>query len=558
MKTPSPSLRRRARHLAAALLLSSASFVAAAAPPAAPAAGWWRDATFYEIFVRSFADASHGPLAGDGIGDLQGLIEHLDYLNDGRGAAGRSLGIDAVWLMPIQPSPSYHGYDVTDYFAVNPQFGDLPLMRRFVSEAHRRGIRVIVDLVLNHTSSRHPLFQQALRETAGGSARRMFRFAPLPEQLWGNWGERLWHPAGDAFYYGAFGDQMPDWNFREPAVTAHHRRAAEFWLRAVGVDGFRLDAVRYFYENGDELLDTAETRQWLKEFTDYCHAVKPDSFVIGEDTARVPEVARCLRGGAMDSAFEFDLAHAIVESIRLQTGGILTQTLQQLDTLYGRDPRWATFLSNHDQDRIRTQLGDREDRTRLAAKLLFTLPGVTFIYYGEELGVRGAKPDPELRTPMPWSADWPNAGFTAPTAHPWHPLNADFKTVNVAAESGPDSMLSLYRRLIALRASSPALRHGAPVAITVDDPRLFVMLRTTADEAVIVLANPTDAPRPGPILTLHAGTIPAGWIAREEIDRVPLAPPWISPDGGIANWSPVKTLPPNTVYAIRFAAPPGR
>lgn len=552
---PSRSRRSLVRFVSAFVLALFIPTSQLRATSAEPRIGWWRDATFYEIFVRSFADASTGPLAGDGIGDLQGLIEHLDYLNDGRGSAGHSLGIEAVWLMPIQPSPSYHGYDVTDYFAVNPSYGDLALMKRFVAEAHRRGIRVIIDLVLNHASAQHPLFVQALHEPADGAARHMFRFAPLPEQIVGPWDARAWHPAGEAFYYGVFAAQMPDWNFRDPAVTAHHRRAAEFWLREVGVDGFRLDAVRYFIESGDELQDTAETRQWLAEFTAYCHAVKPDSFVIGEDTAHSPEIARCLRGGAMDSAFEFDLTRSLVESIRLQTGGILTQAVNQLDRLYVGDARWATFLSNHDQDRIRTQLGDNEDQTRFAAKLLFALPGVTFMYYGEEIGMRGAKPDPELRTPMPWTAQPPNAGFTTRTAKPWHRLNPDYPTINVASASGSASLLTLYRRLIALRAASPALRHGALVALTCDDRRLFACLRTAGDEAVLVLANPTDAPRPCPALTAPAGTLHAGWAARDEIDRVAIAPPPVAPDGAFKNWIPVPTLPPNAVYLVRIGSP---
>ena len=141
----------------------------------------------------------------------------------------------------------------------------------------------------------------------------------MPEQIVGPWEQRAWHPAGDQFYYGVFSPAMPDWNFRNPAVTEHHRRTAAFWLKEIGVDGFRLDAVRYFIETGDELQDTEETRQWLREFTAYCHELKPGAFVVGEDTARSREIARCIRSGSLDSAFEFDLSKAIYESIRLRT-----------------------------------------------------------------------------------------------------------------------------------------------------------------------------------------------------------------------------------------------
>src|SRR5688500_15540471 len=171
-------LHHRARQLCATLfLIVSLPFSADGATAGDLEVGWWRDAVFYEIFVRSFADASAGPLAGDGIGDFQGLIERLDYLNDGRGAKGKSLGITALWLMPIHPSPSYHGYDVMDYFAVNPEFGDIDLFKRFLAEANRRGIRVIIDFVPNHASSQHSLFRKALSEGSDGNTRGYFRFA---------------------------------------------------------------------------------------------------------------------------------------------------------------------------------------------------------------------------------------------------------------------------------------------------------------------------------------------------------------------------------------------
>jgi len=521
------------------------------------APGWWRDAIFYEVFVRSFADASSGPLAGDGIGDLQGLIEHLDYINDGRGPSGRSLGANAIWLMPIHPSPSYHGYDVTDYFAVNPEFGDIALMRRFVAEAHRRGIRVIIDLVLNHASSRHPLFERAVAAAPGSAARRLFRFADIPEDVAGPWNQPAWFRAGGQFYYGVFSDQMPDWNFREPAVTDHHRRVAKFWLQDVGVDGFRLDAVRYFVESGEELQDTAETRAWLNAFTAYCHELKPGAFVVGEDTGSMREVARCLTGGAMDSAFEFTLAQATIESIRLGCPGLLEQTLDRLEKLYpGGTAPWSAFLSNHDQDRVRTQLGSDEAKARLAAKLLFTLPGTTFVYYGEELGMTGTKPDPELRTPMPWNATPPNAGFTLATARPWHALRPDFRAINVAAENASDaSLLALYRRMTRLREDSPALRRGATVALARHGETIFARMRATDTDAVLVLANLGDRPVRVPALSAVESPLRAGWTMREACEHDEIAAPALDVQGGFSGWRPVRELPANAVRIIRWTKP---
>lgn len=518
--------------------------------------GWWRDAVFYEIFVRSFADARSGPLANDGIGDFQGLIDKLDYLNDGQGAAGQSLGVTALWLMPIHPSPSYHGYDVSDYFAVNPEFGDIELFRRFLAEAHRRGIRVIIDFVPNHASSQHPLFQQALKAPADGDTRKLFRFADVPPELFGPWDQRAWHPAGSperGFYYGVFSSGMPDWNFNDPRVTQHHRRAAEFWLKDVGVDGLRLDAVRYLLEVGEQLQDTTETREWLREFTEFCHAVKPGSFIIGENTARMPEVARAIRGGALDSAFEFDLARATIESVRLHTPEILTQALARLDALYAGDSPWATLLTNHDQERARTQLDGNEALTRLATKVLFTLPGVPFLYYGEELGMQAAKPDPELRTPMPWTAESPNAGFAAAGVRAWKAPKPDYPEVNVAAQrDASDSLLNLYRRLIRLNESSAALRHGRPVAIAADSARLYVQMRETADEAVVIVGNFGAEPAAGPALTVERSVLRSGWRLSEELERTTVVSPQINATGGFERWRPLPELAPQSVYVLRW------
>jgi len=515
--------------------------------------GWWRDAVFYEIFVRSFADAAQGPLANDGIGDLEGLIEHLDYLNDGRGAAGSSLGVTALWLMPVSPSPSYHGYDVSDYFAVNPQFGDAALFKRFVAEAHRRGIRVIIDFVLNHASAEHPFFQTALAAPHGSPAREMFRFAPLPDPLIGPWDQRVWHTGGGEFYYGVFDSAMPDWNFRNPAVTEHHRRAAAFWLKEMDVDGLRLDAVRYFFESGEMMQDTDETREWLRGFTEYCHSVKQDAFVVTENTARSREIAQWVMSGATDSSFEFDLARATYEAVRLSTPAIFAHALETLRPMYQGDARWATLLTNHDQERVVTQLGGNVQQARFAAELLFTTPGVPFVYYGDELGMRGAKPDPELRTPMLWTPAVPNAGFTAPAVKPWHAVTGNLDTTNVATQAtAPNSMLALYRKLIRLNAGSPALRHGTPIEITADNPEVYAALRTTEAEVVLVLTNFSDTPVRDVKLNARTAPIRQFSVVADEIRGARIG--GCEPDsaGAIHDWKPLQELSPLSVYVAQW------
>ena len=516
----------------------------------------WRDGIMYFIVIDRFSDGdvtNDQEVAGADYpgqyqgGDFKGIENKIEagYFDD--------LGINTIWITsPLNntwlPEPGgdghtysgYHGYWPKDETLIDSHYGTQADLLAMIQSAHAHGIEILIDYVMNHVTTDSPTYLQN------------------PGWFWpddnGQGGNCVCGQGCPDFNTVCWFDTfLPTFNMLDADARRWSVNNAITWAKSLGVDGFRLDAVRYFIETGDELQDTAATRQWLKEFTAYCHTVKPDAFVIGEDTGRSTEIARCLRGGSLDSAFEFDLARAIVETIRLENGGILTQTIHQLDTLYAGDARWATFLSNHDQDRIRTQLDDNAEKTRLAAKLLFTLPGVTFVYYGEELGMRGAKPDPELRTPFPWTAQPPNAGFTARTARPWHRLNPDYLTINVASESGNNSLLALYRRLIALRATSPALRHGTPVALACDDRKLFVTLRTTPGEAVLVLANPTDTSRPGPTLSAPAGTVRAGWTPREEIDHAPVEPPSVAPDCAFTNWIPFKILPPNSVYVLRWA-----
>jgi len=263
----------------------------AAAPPIAAAPNWWQDRVFYEIFVRSFADATTGPLANDGIGDFQGLIEKLDYLNDGDPTTTKDLGITGIWLMPINPSPSYHGYDVTDYYGVHPEFGTRQDFERFLAEAHRRGIRVIVDLVLNHSSSQHPRFVQALR--GDPASRDWYIFVPpdaVPTTL-GPWGQQVWQEKQGQHYLGIFWAGMPDLNYRNPAVTAEAERIAEFWLREMNVDGFRLDAIRHLIEDGDVMTDTPETRAWLRAFQARLRQIEPDVLTVGEVWASTEAVS---------------------------------------------------------------------------------------------------------------------------------------------------------------------------------------------------------------------------------------------------------------------------
>jgi len=261
-----------------AFSVAAGSTIAGAQSADANAPAVWRDGTTcYEVFVRSFKDSD-----GDGIGDLKGVISALDYINDGNPKSTTSLGARCVWLMPIMESPSYHGYDVSDYYMVARAYGTNDDFKRLVAESHKRGIRVLVDLVPNHASSQWPPFQDALKNPAS-PYRDWFRFSPTrgPNNRWGN---NNWHksPVRDEWYYGFFWQGMPDLNYEKPGALEKMKKVATFWLQEMGADGFRLDAVKYLVENGAVVEDTPGTHAVLREYGDFVRHQKTGVFTIGE------------------------------------------------------------------------------------------------------------------------------------------------------------------------------------------------------------------------------------------------------------------------------------
>src|SRR5437773_1084426 len=352
---------------------------------------WWQTAVFYVVFVRSFADSN-----GDGIGDLEGLRAHLDDLNDGDPATTDDLGITALWLMPIATSPSYHGYDVVDYTAVEPDYGDAPAFRRLVEDAHARGIKVVLDFEANHSSNQNPWFIDAL---AGGPLRDWYVWSPA-DPGWPNpiGAGNPWHASKDGFYYGLFSDAMPDLNLRTPAVTAALEQAAAYWT-GLRVDGFRIDAARHLIEDGPEAqLNTPETRAWLAGFRDAVHAERADELVLGEvDDAELTS-ARYVADGSLDMAFDFEIGPAIANAVVHGDAGSLLYSERSIEKAYPGGGA-GTFLSNHDPPRIMTPLRGDASAAATSASTLLTGPGTPFVYYGEELGMVGDKPHAQIRTP---------------------------------------------------------------------------------------------------------------------------------------------------------------
>lgn len=440
---------------------------------------WWNDLVFYEIFVRSFNDSD-----GDGIGDINGIIEKLDYLNDGDPSTTDDLGITGIWLMPITVSPSYHGYDVVDYFQVDPDYGTNEDFIRLMEEAHARGIRVIVDLVMNHTSTQHPWFIES--QNPDSDMRDWYIWADENPNYRGPGGQVVWHSNPSGFYYALFWGGMPDLNYENPNVTFAMFEAAKFWLEEMNVDGFRLDAIKHMVEEGEGQENTRSTHDWLQEFNRFYKTVNPDALAVGEAWTSTQQVL-AYTGDEVDIAFQFDLAQDLLKSSDTGLDFIFSITQQEVYDAFPAN-QYATFISNHDQNRVMSQLDEDEGKARVAAALLLTGPGVPFIYYGEEIGMTGTKPDEDIRRPMQWASNGPKVGFT--TGTPWRPAAADFPVRSVELQdSEPDSLLNLYRDLIHLRNTHEALRVGEWTLLDAGSNRLYTFIRQTENETVLVVIN---------------------------------------------------------------------
>lgn len=516
--------------------LGAAGCVAPAPLPLATAQGpaWTRGAVCYEVFVRSFSDSD-----GDGIGDFNGLTAKLDYINDGNPSSQTDLGASCIWLMPVAESPSYHGYDVSDYYKVEPDYGSRDDFKRLVAEAHRRGIRVLVDMVLNHASSEHPSFQAALRDTAS-LFRRWYRFSPTALGK-GPWGMEAWHrsPLRDEYYYGVFWKGMPDLNYDTPAVREEAKRVATFWLRDMGVDGFRLDAVPYLLEAGSCLSGCTGTHAFLHEYAEHIRGINPDAYTVGEAWGKVDTLLPYYPD-QLTSYFAFELADSLVSAVRHgSAAGLLGGFLRLQDTLPSY--RWSPLLSNHDGTRTMTLLGGDAAKARLAATLLLTLPGLPFVYYGEEIGMTGDKPDPRLRTPMQWSSAR-GLGFTS--GIPWERAQPDSLTTTVEQQQAdPGSLLNLYRKLIHLRKSNQALALGRLLPLTASSPQVAAYLRRDGDHAVLVVANLAGRPIPALSLSSADSVLPPG---RYELPALLSGPAGsaleIGPDGRLRGYTPLAGL----------------
>lgn len=412
---------------------------------------WAETTTFYEIFVRSFADGN-----GDGIGDFEGIMENLDYLEE--------LGVGAIWLMPMMESTTYHGYDVVDYYTPNADYGTLEEFDALVSACHDRGIKVIIDFVVNHTSRENEWFKTAL-EDENSQYRKWYLIEetiPVAEDdaEYSYW--RLDENTG-LYYYAHYDVLMPDLNYDNQEVRDEIKNVAKFWLDH-GIDGFRLD--------GSKEIDTdiEKTLDWWKEFTTEVASVKKDAFIVGENW----EMEYGLVGRyyeAMPSSFNFIATDDILSMAK----GQYIDIVKNMNTMRERYQMKvdksdvnaimidSVMIGNHDMDRVITRLNS-EEKAKLAASIQFTLPGTPFIYYGEEIGQAGQKPDDNRREPFDWYKDADGEYMTEMTEAFFNPVLTYVKAndgVSVEEEkSNADSMLNHYKKLIAMRNENPTFYNG--------------------------------------------------------------------------------------------------
>lgn len=405
------------------------------------------DLVIYEIFPASFADSN-----GDGLGDLNGVTQKADYI--------AALGVNAVWLTPFYPSASYHGYSIIDYCAVRDTMGTLADFDAMLAALHARGIRVICDMVFNHSSNQHPWFLEACRALAAGEDSPYigyYTFSKAP-------GKSM-HPVPGAagwYYLGQFSVRMPDLNLDNPSVRAELESVMKFWLGR-GVDGFRLDAVVYYYSG-----DTEKNTQFLTWLMRTARAVKPDVYIVGE--AWTDDAALgALYDSGIDSLFHFSLAGdggEIVRAVRSGNGAGLARTVAKAD-FKGTD---APFLSNHDMGRSADALVRDGGMMRAAAAAYLFAPGIPTVYYGEEIGMTGSGRDENKRLPMVW-------GEAAYTCRPL--ANADqaqkLKAGVLQQEGDEKSLLSAYRRLIAMRRAHPELSTIRPEAVDTGAPCVYAL-----------------------------------------------------------------------------------
>jgi alpha-amylase len=372
----------------------------------------------------------------------------------------------------------------------------------------------------------------------------------------GPWNQQAWYAKGERYYYAPFWSEMPDLNYANPAVTDEMFNVMDFWLQEMGVDGFRLDAIKYVLEvemNGSLILqDSPANRQWLAIMNEYIHRVKPEAITVGEIWDSTLVVGRYMKDESVDTAFAFDLATRAVNAARVASRRDWEKELVKLTETFGA--QFSPFLSNHDMNRLMNTLDGSIEANKVAASLLLTIPGTPFLYYGEEIGMTGIKAattDEPVRTPMQWESG-DNAGFTSGT--PWTDIPADTAEHNVAAQTDdPDSLLSHYRVLIQLRNAHPALRSTNLQVLNLPLGAVTAYLRWTDDEMLLVVVNTGSDPAVD--YELQARESPLSGITNAEVlfGAGEVAVPQVDENGGFDGYLPLPGLAPHSTLIIKLS-----
>jgi maltose alpha-D-glucosyltransferase / alpha-amylase len=517
---------------------------------------WYKDAIFYELHVKAFQDSNQ-----DGAGDFRGIVDRLDYLQD--------LGVDCIWLLPFYPSPLRDdGYDIADYYGVHPSYGTIDDFQRFMDEAHRRGLRVIADLVLNHTSDQHPWFQRARRAPKGSPEREFYVWSDTDDLYReariiftdtepSNW---TWDPVAGQYYWHRFFRHQPDLNWDNPEVKERMFQVMEFWLEK-GLDGFRADAVPYLIERRGTICENLpETHQILKEFRTRLDRNYPDRVLLAEANQWPDDVRPYFGDGdEFHMAFHFPLMPRIFMAVRQGIRTPIVEIIERTPSIPD-DCQWCMFLRNHDEltlemvtdeerdymyreyakdPRMRINLGIRRrlaplmenDRRKieLLNSILFTMPGSPIIYYGDEIGMGdniwlGDRDG--VRTPMQWSPDR-NAGFSgAEPARLYLPPIQDsvygFQAINVEAQArSPYSLLNWMKRLIQVRRQHHAFGRGSIEFLSPENSHVLAYIREHEGDVLLVVNNLSDAAQPVRLdLSQFAGRVPVELLGHTDFHPI--------------------------------------
>ena len=445
---------------------------------------------YYEVFVYSYYDSD-----GDGIGDLNGLREKLDYLNDGDDTTTTDLGVNGIWLMPVMPSPTYHKYDTTDYMGIDPQYGTMEDFQALIEECHDRGIRVIIDLALNHSSSEHPWFQEATAYLASlpEGAEPDLEACPYVDYYHFSKEAQSGYAQvnGTDWYYEArFWDGMPDLNLQNEAVRREFEQIADFWLDR-GVDGFRLDAVKEYVTGSTE--DNVEILSW---FADYVHGKAPENYLVCECWTDQNTYAKYYESG-VDSMFDFAFADksGIIANVvnGKASAASYAKNLEAEQTMYAQyNPNYinAPFYTNHDMGRSAGYYAGENSaaQTKMGNALNLLMNGNVFLYYGEELGMKGSGKDENKRAPMYWSKDSSAEGMCKGPAD-MENFQMKFDSLE-EQQKDPGSIYNYVKQVIRIRNQNPAIARGTTAFLEqYSGEQCFALTRSYEDSTLLLLGN---------------------------------------------------------------------